>query len=55
LARPTVDAAEALYFELEALLDDHRRRRPRLPEEVIQTALERAWRFSLAIDDRGRH
>ena len=42
-------ASEALYFELEAFLDNMRRHG--MPEDAVRAALERAARASLAMEN----
>jgi hypothetical protein len=49
---PVGKVADQAYFELEALLDEWRRHG--MPEDVVRTALERARRASLAMEDVAR-
>lgn len=49
---PVGQVTDRAYFELEALLDEWRRHG--MPEDVVRTALERARRASLAMEDVAR-
>jgi len=46
------NAAELMYFELEAFLDNWRRYG--MPEDRVRTALERARRASVAMENVGK-